>query len=513
MTPPVAIEHVPEFDFAVSCSIDPGLSPGRSVVTATGLWSMPPDYDFSNYMAWAMHVPETRFGAFIQAWSTHGGRGRVVAWGDSTIFSNFCLYQPGKAQVLLNLVEWLNHQGGPGVWWLWSLLGLGAIFNGLWLVRKDGSAWLVLVAATACGWTLGSTATAALSAREMPLPSPQEGRRLPLVTIDRTTSQVPLAKGPFNDDPSGRGFGLLEQAISRLGPLGCQTARAADDAVFQGDAVLMIYPSRPIDAAFRKRLIDYVEGGGKLLVIDAGLSDVPSTANQVLRPFGLALDYSQPWNGELAKPVLRDDAGNAVQPAAEVAFPRGIAVESAWQVLGGTGLFAVHAKLEKPDPKAPDVYTDQTICASVWYGKGLIMVASFGNMFNDVSLGNDPWHDPTPAERARYDVLFALLRHLVWGDAIFLPTRNAAPAEPKIKVPLNRPLRGARSRRAAGECEQRGIESGSNFAKSLAAIPARTDWWSFPDVRWTATRAKPAGDLARTGPNSNSSAFSVIFHH
>ena len=71
-----------------------------------------------------------------------------------------------------------------------------------------------------------------------------------------------------------------------------------------------------------------------------------------------------------------------------------------------------------------------------------MIVASFGNMFNDASLGNDPWHDPTPAERARYDVLFALLQHLVWGDQIVIPTRNAAPLEPKINVPLVRPLRG-----------------------------------------------------------------------
>ena len=324
MTPPAAIEHVPEFDFAVSCSIDPGLSAGRSVVTATGLWSMPPDYDFSNYMAYAMHVPETRFGAFIQAWSTHGGRGRVVAWGDSTIFSNFCLYQPGKAQVLLNLVEWLNHQGGTGVWWLWTLLGLGAIVNGLWLVRNDGSAWLVLVAAAACGWTLGSTATAALSVREMPLPSPQEGRRLPLVTIDRTTSQVPLAKGPFNDDPSGRGFGLLEQAISRLGPLGCRTARAEGDAVFQGDAVLMISPSRPIDASFRKRLIDYVDGGGKLLVIDAGLSDVPSTANQILRPFGLGSITASPGTANWQSPCSEPRPATPSSPRRRLLFHAGL---------------------------------------------------------------------------------------------------------------------------------------------------------------------------------------------
>ena len=362
MSPHPAIEHVPEFDFAVSCSIDPGISLGRPVVTATGLWSMPSDFDFSNLMPWAMHVPETRFGAFVQAWSTHGGRGRVIAWGDSTIFSNFCLYQPGKAQVLLNLVEWLNHQGGTGLWWLWTMLGLAAIVNGLRLVRKDGSAWLVLVAALACGWILGSTATATFLAREMPLPSPQPDRRLPQIVIDRTTSQAPLAKGAFNDDQvTGRGFGLLEQSISRLG---YATVRAEGDDVFQGDAVVMVCPSRPATEAFRKRLVEYVDGGKKLLVIDAGLNDVPSTSNQILRPFGLSLDYTQAWNGELTKPVLKTGADNAVRPVEEVQFPSGINVESTWQVFGGTSVAAVHAKLEKHNPNDADVYADQPICAS-----------------------------------------------------------------------------------------------------------------------------------------------------
>ena len=47
MAPHPAIEHVPEFDFAVSCSIDPGISLGRPVVAAAGLWSMPGDYHYS----------------------------------------------------------------------------------------------------------------------------------------------------------------------------------------------------------------------------------------------------------------------------------------------------------------------------------------------------------------------------------------------------------------------------------------------------------------------------------
>ncbi|MGO9115182.1 MAG: DUF4350 domain-containing protein [Thermoguttaceae bacterium] len=440
MAPHPAIEHVPAFDFAVSCSIDPGISQGRPVVAATGLWSMPGDYHMDNFLFYAQHLPEMRFGSFVQAWSTHGGRGRVIAWGDSTIFSNFCLYQPGKAEVLLNLVEWLNHQGGTGVWWLWTVLGLAAIGNGLWLVRDDGSAWLVIVAATACGWVLGSTATAALLVHEMPLPVPQPDRRLPQVIIDRTTSQVPLAKGAFNEDRvTGRGFGLLEQSIPRLG---YRTVRAEGDAVFQGDAVVMICPGFPATEAFRKRLIEYVEGGGRLLVIDAGLNDVPSTANQILRPFGLALDYSAAWNGELVKPALKSEADLAAQlPLEDVVFPRRIQVESAWPISGGTSVAAVHAKLEKLDPKVADAYADRTICAIAQYGKGLVMVASFGNMFNDNHLGSTWWHDPDAVERPRYDLFFALMRRLVKDEPIVVPTRNVGPVEPKINIPLNRPAR------------------------------------------------------------------------
>ena len=470
MVPHPAIEHVPEFDFAVSCSIDPGISLGRPVVSAAGLWSMAGDYHYSNYMPHAQHRPDMRCGEFIQAWSTHGGRGRVVAWGDSTIFSNFCLYQPGKAQVLLNLVEWLNHQGGRGLWWLWTLLGLAAIGNGLWLVRSDGSAWLVLVAAAACGWVLGSTATAALLARQMPLPPPQM-YHLPCVVIDRTTSQAPLAKGPDNEDPSGAGFGLLEQSIPRLGyataelqdetlrkklleqsilRMGYTTVRAEGDAVFQGDAVVMIYPSCGVSEAFHQRLKEYVRGGGKLMVIDAGLNDVPSTANQILRPFGLLLDYRAPWKGELVKPSAKIEGDNAARPVEEVKFPPGIEVAMRWQVFGGTGLAAVRVKREKQNPKDADVFVEPTVCAIAQYGEGLVMVVGCGNLFNDKSLGNDSWHDPKPDERARYDVFFALMRRLVEDKPIDVPTRTARPAEPQIVPPLDLPGRRPAPPRHAG---------------------------------------------------------------
>ena len=142
-----------------------------------------------------------RFGSFIQAWSTHGGRGRVIAWGDSTIFSNFCLYQPGKAQVLLNLVEWLNHQGGTGLVVAVDLVGAGG--DRQRAVAGPPRRFGLAGAGGGHGLRLDPRFDGhrGALAREMPLPSPQEDRRLPLVVIDRTTSQVPLAKGRLQRGP------------------------------------------------------------------------------------------------------------------------------------------------------------------------------------------------------------------------------------------------------------------------------------------------------------------------
>jgi hypothetical protein len=184
-----------------------------------------------------------------------------------------------------------------------------------------------------------------------------------------------------------------------------------------------------------------VAGGGRLLVLDAGLSDVPSTSNQILRPFGLALDYSSPWNGELVKPALKSTTGkSSPAPVEEAKFPPGISVESAWRVSGGTSLAAVRAKLDKPDAAGADADADP-ICAVARYGNGLVMVASFGNMFNDKNLGNDWAHNPDPAQRARFDLLFALLRRLVQDEPVVVPARSVGTTEPKISVPLNRPAR------------------------------------------------------------------------
>ncbi len=174
----------------------------------------------------------------------------------------------------------------------------------------------------------------------------------------------------------------------------------------------MLYPNVPISAAFQRRLVDYVNDGGRLLVVDAGMGDVPLTSNQILRPFGLSLDYTESWSGDL---VLKDS------------WPM-IHVDHAWEVVGGK--------------KFAELSDQRTVCATAEYGKGLVMVVSFGTLFNDKNFGGDWAKDPTPEERTRYDVLFAILRRLVKDEPLVVPPARMAPPQPSVKPPpLVRPAR------------------------------------------------------------------------
>ena len=371
--PHPVVQNVPPMDFAVSCSIDPGRGSGRAVIASTGLWSMGPEYHHENYHPFPQHRPEMRYGAFVQVWATAYGQGRALAFTDSTIFSNFCVFQPGKAELMLGMVEWLNH-GGPPVnprpWLL--LLAVPALAVGLWEARGRCDLWLVLLAAGACGWVAASLAVA--GAHRWAMPTPERLRPERCVVIDRTVSTVPLSEGP-DTRGEGDGYGLLEQWIARTG---CFTVRKDGSEAFSGDALVIICPNRSVTEQFRNDLIQFVENGGKLLVIDSP-ENVGSTANSLLWPFKMSIHHQQAWKGKLST--------STGLPLVDIA--------AANEISGGRSV----AKLDK-----------LPVAATGKFGQGSVMAIGFGSLWNDQRMGEHWMLEPDAATKTRYDLLFALLQ-------------------------------------------------------------------------------------------------------
>ncbi len=406
-TPHPAVQHLPPTDLAVSCSIDPGSSSGRAVMLGTGLWSLPPDYRRSNYHTVPQHGPDMRYGAFVQLWSTRHGHGRVAAFTDSTIFSNFCVFQPGKVELFAGMIEWLNHDApnDPRPWLL--TLGVLLLGVGFYLAFAQKDAWLVLVAAGTCGFAVASVAIAGHGAAHIPVPTAE--RPLPRIAIERTTSDVPLSKGPYIQENDrweyGTGYGLFEQWISRVELPGGRpyTARRRGMEVFDGDAVVVICPQRSVGPQYIERLVQYVkQEGGRLLVIDSP-ENTDSTANDLLRPFGLAVRHDRIFRGNTeGRPglMITDD-----WPALQI--------RRACTVTGGEPI----ARLGTEPVAAVARFGDAD-------KRGTVMAVGFGSVFNDSNMGGSWMQQPTADvlfesnTYIRYNVQFALLRSLMTGRPV-----------------------------------------------------------------------------------------------
>jgi len=164
--------------------------------------------------------------------------------------------------------------------------------------------------------------------------------------------------------------------------LGYFTSRRTNHEAFAGDALVFLYPSREVSADFRQELADYVEAGGKVLVVDS-LANANSTANTLLHPFGLRLDRSTELAGRLETPE---------------GWPAGVATEAACAIEGGTPLIRIG---------------DRPVAATARFGAGTITVVGFGARFTDARMGVTGDVMPDATLRNVYELEFQLLRTLI----------------------------------------------------------------------------------------------------
>jgi hypothetical protein len=380
---------MPAMNFAVSCSIDPGTSRGQAVIQATGLRSLPADYHASNYYPQVEDRADARYGAFIELWAMRHQHGRVAAFGDSTIFSNFSTFEPGKAELMLGMLEWLNH---TALSWdlrpVLVLVGLLLTIAALVVGRPWPGGWLVLLSGALVGIAIAGFAVRGLHWIEVPEP----GAKHPFtkVVIDRTVCDSPLSQGGFISGQAD-GFGIFERWILRLGYF---TARHEGRDAFSGDLLVFLYPSQEVRADFRQRLADYVEGGGHVLIVDAP-ANASSTANALLYPFGMRMVTSPALAGPLETPP---------------GWPAGLSTRNAGQIEGGIPLIRTAGR---------------PVAATVEHGKGTVTAIGFGAQFADWNMGATGDTIPDAAMRNLYELEFRLLREILSDERRIAEDSNA----------------------------------------------------------------------------------------
>lgn len=373
--PHPALQYCRAFDFATSCSLDCRGAAGRAVIQGRALKNLMADYHSDNYYPQPVDSADMRYGSFVQMWAARFGRGRVLAFTDSTIFSNFCVFEPGKSELMLGALEWLNHEsrmGSPRGW----LNGLGVALLAMTCLlscRAQGPV-LLYSALGLLGWAASVVAVQQINRAAMrPLVAQ---RRMVRMHIDRTICDCGLSKNGFVDGTL-EGFGIFERWMLRLGYF---TSRRKGESLFDGDVVVFLRPHGNVTGEFERRVADYVQGGGKMLIVDSPRPD--SASNQLLTAFGLSIDLREPVNG-----VLRTMAD----------WPS-IPVSDAAKVAGGEPFAWING---------------QPVAAKKSFGRGAVFVLGCATRFCDANMGRSSDVIPDKQLQDVFEVQFALLRWVV----------------------------------------------------------------------------------------------------
>ncbi|MBN1204016.1 MAG: hypothetical protein JXB05_03720 [Myxococcaceae bacterium] len=369
---------VKEFEFETSATIvaSAGI---QAPIIGTALGSEEADYNNPGFFGNIKLDPSDGLGFFLQFATRHVGPGRVALSSDSTPFSNFSLFFPGRRELVLATVQYLNRESTPLrlVSWLATLGALLALSASFWLRGGMAAAGGILA-----GVSLG-TAVTTLAASSLTLPTPKA--QIPTVVFDLDISKAPFPPGLITDAQYDmHGFDTLVVATQRLGlmPVFSHDLR---QSLQTASVVVLVHPSRRLSTQEQEELVRYVSRGGRLLVMD-GLLEPGSETNSVLAPFGLSV-VRQPVR-PTAERVTPDAEGKVYR------FTRPI-----HSVAGGFPVLM--------DEEGRALYAEADI------GQGRVGVLAESATVGRGALGNRFYDSPNAEQQESYNTVFLIFRQLL----------------------------------------------------------------------------------------------------
>ena len=385
-----SVRHLPPLLFATSCSLE-GASGAETVMLGRSLLSDAQDYAVNTFFGNFKPDPDEGFGCMLQSQAVAHGRGRVLVFTDSTIFSNFFMCIRGKPELALGSVSWLMHENR----WAWARPAFGvaawvAALGFLLLAWRRPRRVALAALALAClpAFALAARGLDAWVGRWSHFPEPRQA--LPLVAFDRgrTEFAIPdLAEIPDRSPSSYHTFYVWTQRVGWF-----PTTRLFEDCTDGTAAVVLVNPRAPFSAAEVETLAGYVRGGGALVVLDTPHAKA-STANSLLQPFGIQFQA-----GELDSTWVFDARGDSL-----------LVMHHMGAVRGGGPL------LRTADGRA--------IASEARFGAGRVVALHASDSFTDAVLGTTS-EVPTPAQLALYRIEYRIFGDILRARA----TRDSATA-------------------------------------------------------------------------------------
>ncbi|MDR1160364.1 MAG: GldG family protein [Syntrophomonadaceae bacterium] len=288
LLPHPVVAGLPHFLFATSCTLETSWLT-EEIITGYGLKNLPADYSQDNFFPADTNSGLLEFGSFVQCASAYYGKGRVLAFTDSTVYSNFWMHMPGKPELLLKSLQWLNRENTMPIApraiaaaiALLSFTALAAfvVFTAR-KSKKNPSAPVILTSGVAAFFI--SAVLFGLHAHSLKLPEPIA----PIVNIcfedEYSTAMLPKDLEGFLADMDEQisTFYVWTQRLGYVPSL----QRSLEEAMDKGDMAVIVKPDKPLRNI--DGIMDKIEEGAVLLILD---NVSGGYANDLLERAGMAI--------------------------------------------------------------------------------------------------------------------------------------------------------------------------------------------------------------------------------
>ncbi len=369
-TPPRLTAHptvsgIGRFQFLTSCTINTPWWTWKPIMDAP-LLAAPADYATDHYFPQPGTVASlsATFGVFCQMAAVPYGRGRVIVFSDSTVFSSFCLHMDAYPELMLGILAFLSHENPrfPYRVLAGAVAGSCTFLVLLWLISFGGAQHFLRILVVGCAGVAASVGVSWwANAVYYPMPEPEVLPRY--VHFDTRYSSGVISSHPVLPTPEqGVRFETLFVWTQRAGAVPRQTE--GPERAVPGTPYVIIDPIGEISDKDLATLSEHVESGGALVVLAAEEGEA-AFYESLGYYFGLELE--------------RDDDGML------------------W-----TGEGVVH---ERPDPEVP------LTLSVAQRGYGLAILVSNAHLFSNAHLGST-FTVPSPWQMRLYQLVYYLFEEL-----------------------------------------------------------------------------------------------------
>jgi hypothetical protein len=401
-----ALGCMPFFLFATSCTLEAPLG-SEDVMIGYGLKGLDADYSQRNFFPKITRT-DMNFGLFVQMSGRKNQKGRVLLFTDSTVFSNFYMFMPGKPELILGSIDWLNR---INKWnFLQFVFGTAALLVLMMVIVLAGRApaksalFMPCLFAAFLAFSGGLIVFESLTKSNYPAPKPQKSFLKVAFDGEHSLAYFPAAEF----DPERKdGFSTFFIWVQRLG-LVPELKFRIDECLGDHAALVIVNPSRPYKEKEIVKFRKWIQQGGQALILDDPRNIKTSTAHQLLSPFGLSLEYY-----EVDKGLILDKEGKIICDGAHLG-----------RVQGGEPVLFIKRddsgeisksgaqKLAISRTKSDSDHDTLPLCARVQSGKGAVTLLGCSSIFFDEQMGVNSVV-PDAKQRKIFELEFFILSDLL----------------------------------------------------------------------------------------------------